>query len=46
MPDVRHLRNTNRYRRPEGESEEEFTTFLLDDLEQAILAMGPETVCR
>ena len=27
------------------ESEEDFTQFLLDDLEQAILAMGPETVC-
>ena len=25
--------------------EEDFTQFLLDDLEQAILAMGPETVC-
>jgi adenosylmethionine-8-amino-7-oxononanoate aminotransferase len=45
VPEVRHVRNTNRYRRPEGESEEEFTAFLLDDLEQAILAMGPETVC-
>jgi adenosylmethionine-8-amino-7-oxononanoate aminotransferase len=45
VPEVRHVRNTNRYRRPEGETEEEFTAFLLDDLEQAILAMGPETVC-
>jgi adenosylmethionine-8-amino-7-oxononanoate aminotransferase len=44
VPDVIHVRNTNRYHRPTGESEEEFTAFLLDDLEQAILAAGPETV--
>ncbi len=25
MPGVRHVSNTNRYRRPEGETEEEFT---------------------
>ena len=25
MPGVRHVANTNRYRRPEGETEEEFT---------------------
>jgi adenosylmethionine-8-amino-7-oxononanoate aminotransferase len=45
VPEVRHVHNTNRYHRPDGESEETFTQFLLDDLEQAILAMGPETVC-
>lgn len=45
VPEVRHVHNTNRYHRPPGETEEEFTRFLLDDLEQAILAMGPETVC-
>jgi adenosylmethionine-8-amino-7-oxononanoate aminotransferase len=45
IPEVRHVRNTNRYHRPPEETEEEFTAFLLDDLEQAILAMGPETVC-
>ena len=45
VPEVRHVRTTNRYRRPEGETEEEFTAFLLDDLEQAILALGPETIC-
>ena len=45
VPEVRHVHNTNRYHRPEGESEPEFTQFLLDDLEQAILAMGPESVC-
>ncbi len=45
VPEVRHVRNTNRYHRPPEETEEEFTRFLLDDLEQAILAMGPESVC-
>jgi adenosylmethionine-8-amino-7-oxononanoate aminotransferase len=45
VPEVRHVRNTNRYHRPPEETEEEFTQFLLDDLEQAILSMGPETVC-
>ena len=37
--------NTNRYHRPPEETEEEFTAFLLDELERTILAMGPETVC-
>lgn len=45
VPEVRHVRNTNRYHRPAGESEAEFTQLLLDDLEQTIVAMGPETVC-
>jgi adenosylmethionine-8-amino-7-oxononanoate aminotransferase len=45
VSEVRHVRNTNRYHRPAAETEAEFTAFLLDDLEQAILAMGPETVC-
>ena len=45
LPEVRHVRNTNRYHRPVEETEEEFTRGLLDDLEQTILAMGPETVC-
>jgi len=45
VPEVRHVHNTNRYHRPAGETEEEFTQFLLDDLEQTIVAMGPETVC-
>src|SRR3954447_9854326 len=45
VPEVRHVHNTNRYHRPHGETEEEFTQFLLDDLEHAILAMGPQTVC-
>ena len=44
VPDVVHVRNTNRYHRPRNESEEEFTAFLLDDLESAIVQAGPETV--
>ncbi|HWN21989.1 MAG TPA: aminotransferase class III-fold pyridoxal phosphate-dependent enzyme, partial [Gaiellaceae bacterium] len=35
---------TNRYHRPPEETEAEFTAFLLDDLEQTILAAGPSTV--
>ncbi len=45
VPEVRHVRNTNRYHRPPDETEEQFTAFLLEDLENTILAMGPETVC-
>jgi adenosylmethionine-8-amino-7-oxononanoate aminotransferase len=45
VPEVRHVRNTNRYHRPPEETEEEFTRFLLDDLEHTIESMGPETVC-
>jgi adenosylmethionine-8-amino-7-oxononanoate aminotransferase len=44
VPDTIHVRNTNRYHRPQGETEEEFTEFLLDDLESAIEQAGPETV--
>jgi adenosylmethionine-8-amino-7-oxononanoate aminotransferase len=44
VPEVVHVRNTNRYHRPREESEEEFTRFLLEDLENAIDAAGPETV--
>ncbi len=44
VPDTLHVRNTNRYHRPEEETEEQFTDFLLDDLEQTILATGPSTV--
>jgi adenosylmethionine-8-amino-7-oxononanoate aminotransferase len=44
VPDVLHVSNTNSYRRPEDESEEEFTSFLLDELEQTIVQAGPETV--
>ncbi len=45
VPEVRHVSNTNRYHRPEGETEEEFTAFLLDELERTIVEMDPETVC-
>ena len=44
VPDVVHVRNTNRYHRPHGETEEEFTAFLLEDLDSAIVQAGPETV--
>src|SRR5258706_2052680 len=44
VPDVIHVRNTNRYHRPPDETEEQFTAFLLDDLEEAIIQAGPETV--
>jgi adenosylmethionine-8-amino-7-oxononanoate aminotransferase len=45
VPEVRHVSNTNRYHRPPQETEEEFTAWLLDELERTILEMGPETVC-
>ncbi len=45
LPEVRHISNTNRYHRPLDETEAEFTQFLLDELEQAINFMGPETIC-
>ena len=44
MPDTLHVRNTNRYHRPPDETEEEFTAFLLEDLDSAIEQAGPETV--
>jgi len=44
VPETFHVRNTNRYHRPDEETEDEFTAFLLDDLEQAIIAAGPSTV--
>ena len=44
VPEVIHVRNTNRYHRPPEETEQAFTSFLLDELEQTILATGPETV--
>ena len=36
VPDVIHVRNTNRYHRPDDETEEQFALGLLDDLRQAI----------
>jgi adenosylmethionine-8-amino-7-oxononanoate aminotransferase len=44
VPETLHVRNTNRYHRPPEESEDEFTAFLLADLEETILAAGPSTV--
>jgi adenosylmethionine-8-amino-7-oxononanoate aminotransferase len=44
VPDVVHVRNTNRYHRPADETEAEFTQFLLTDLEESIEQAGPETV--
>src|SRR5581483_9352591 len=44
VPDVIHVRNTNRFHRPLDETEDQFTAFLLEDLESAILQAGPETV--
>jgi adenosylmethionine-8-amino-7-oxononanoate aminotransferase len=44
VPDVIHVRNTNRYHRPPEETEAEFTALLLEDLDEAILQAGPETI--
>jgi adenosylmethionine-8-amino-7-oxononanoate aminotransferase len=44
VPDVLHVSNTDRYHRPLGETEQEFTQFLLDDLEATIHQAGPDTV--
>ena len=45
VPEVLHVRNTNRYHRPPDETEAQFTAFLLDELEQTITATGSDTVC-
>jgi adenosylmethionine-8-amino-7-oxononanoate aminotransferase len=45
VPEVLHVRNTNRFHRPAGETETEFTALLLDNLVETIEATGPETVC-
>ena len=45
VPEVLHVRNTNRYHRPPDETEAQFTAFLLDELEQTIIATGWDTVC-
>jgi adenosylmethionine-8-amino-7-oxononanoate aminotransferase len=44
VPGVFHVRNTARYHRPPEETEEQFTQFLLDDLEKTIQAEGPGTI--
>lgn len=44
VPSAGHVRNAKRYHRPAGETEAEFTSILLDELERRIIAEGPETV--
>ena len=44
VPSVARVSNTNSYHRPEGETEQQFTTFLLDELERVIEREGPSTV--
>jgi adenosylmethionine-8-amino-7-oxononanoate aminotransferase len=44
VPEVLHVRNTNRYHRPDDETEGQFTAFLLDDLEHTIEAAGADTI--
>ena len=44
VPTAGLIRNTRRVGRPADESEEQFTAFLLDDLEFRIQAEGPDTV--
>jgi adenosylmethionine-8-amino-7-oxononanoate aminotransferase len=44
MPGVRHVSNTNAYRRPEGETEAEFTQALLTELRDVIEQEDPSTV--
>jgi adenosylmethionine-8-amino-7-oxononanoate aminotransferase len=44
VPDTLHVHNTNRYHRPPDETEEEFTSFLLTDLEEMIEHAGADTV--
>ena len=44
MAGVRHVSNTNSYHRPAGESEAEFTSFLLSELRAVIEQEGPESV--
>ncbi|TMK62475.1 MAG: aspartate aminotransferase family protein [Actinobacteria bacterium] len=44
VPETHHVWNTNRYHRPVEETEEQFTAFLLDDLEAMIEQVGADTV--
>jgi adenosylmethionine-8-amino-7-oxononanoate aminotransferase len=44
VPDTLHVHNTNRYHRPSDETEEAFTAFLLQDLEETIEQAGADTV--
>ena len=44
LPGVRHVSNTNAYRRPDGETAAEFTAFLLDELRGVIEQEGPHSI--
>ena len=44
MNGVRHTHNTKRYRRPEGETPEQTTAFLLGELESLIVQEGADTI--
>ena len=44
VPGVSHVWNTDRFHRPPDETEEEFTRFLLTDLEQALIQANPASV--
>ncbi|MGW9022159.1 aspartate aminotransferase family protein [Leucobacter chromiiresistens] len=44
MNGVRHTHNTKRYRRPEGETAEQTTAFLLAELESLIVQEGADTI--
>jgi adenosylmethionine-8-amino-7-oxononanoate aminotransferase len=44
VPEVVHVRNTNRFHRPPDETEAAFTALLLDELEHTIESTGPETI--
>ena len=44
VPGVSHVWNTDRFHRPQEETEEEFTRFLLTDLEQALIQASPASV--
>jgi adenosylmethionine-8-amino-7-oxononanoate aminotransferase len=44
VPGVAHVSNTVRYRRPDGETEAEFTAYLLDELDRTIEQEDPGTV--
>jgi adenosylmethionine-8-amino-7-oxononanoate aminotransferase len=44
MNGARHISNTKRYKRPAGETEQQFTKLLLDEFETLIIQEGPDTV--
>ncbi|WP_125612659.1 aspartate aminotransferase family protein [Specibacter cremeus] len=44
MHGARHVSNTKRYTRPEAETEEQFTAYLLEEMEALILQEGADTV--